>query len=467
MTEKQLKELIERGEGQNLEFKPSLSQGKRLIQIVASFANSSGGCLLIGIKADGSIGGVKLGSMTLEHLSNTIFDNVEPEIYPGVEVVKAEGKDIIAVTVDESHEKPHLAYGRAFRRVGSVTKEISRAEYERLLRARGEQPFEQTVVRDATLDDLDEIKVQEFLRRKADYSRTELPKAPLERILSNLGAVVKRDGKLGITYAGLLFFGKEPQKFLKRSQLKLARFEGNAMVKFLDETRTRGALPEMLDEAERFIRRNTRHAQKVVGFKGETIHEYPYPALREALVNAIAHRDYYHPSSIQVMIFDDRIEIVSPGGIPKGLSLREVRGMHVPRNEVLCERFHDVGEMEEYGTGLRKMEDLVRAYGLKKPVIRATKSFFRVIFNGPGDDILDLAPDIPGEDTVDLSHLNERQLEMIGLIVNDGKEVTTREYSRKFGISRYSAIRDLNGIVETGLVKKYGAGRGVRYLPIH
>ena len=293
MTEKQLKELIERGEGQNLEFKPSLSQGKRLIQIVASFANSSGGCLLIGIKADGSIGGVKLGSMTLEHLSNTIFDNVEPEIYPGVEVVKAEGKDIIAVTVDESHEKPHLAYGRAFRRVGSVTKEISRAEYERLLRARGEQPFEQTVVRDATLDDLDEIKVQEFLRRKADYSRTELPKAPLERILSNLGAVVKRDGKLGITYAGLLFFGKEPQKFLKRSQLKLARFEGNAMVKFLDETRTRGALPEMLDEAERFIRRNTRHAQKVVGFKGETIHEYPYPALREALVNAIAHRDYY------------------------------------------------------------------------------------------------------------------------------------------------------------------------------
>lgn len=465
MTEKQLKDLIKQGEGQTLEFKPSLSQGKRLIQIIASFANASGGHLLIGIKADGSVSGVKLGSKTLEQLSNTIFDNIEPEIYPRVEVIKVAGKNVIVVTVDESDEKPHLAYGRAFKRVGAVTKEISRAEYERLLKARGEQPFEQTIVRDATLDDFDEIKVQTFLQRKAEYSETELPKAPLEQILSNLRAVVKKDDRLSITYAGLLFFGQEPQQFLKRSQLKLARFEGIAMIKFLDETRTRGTLPEMLDEAERFIRRNTRHAQKVVGFKGQTIHEYPYPALREALVNAMAHRDYHHPSSIQAMIFDDRIEIVSPGGIPKGLSLREVRGMHVPRNEILCGRFHDIGEMEEYGTGLKKMENLMLAHGLKKPVIRATKSFFRIIFNGPGDNILDLTPDVPEEDAIDLSYLNKRQLEIIELIVNKGKEVTTREYSKRFGISRYSAIRDLNGIIETGLVKKEGAGRGVKYTP--
>ncbi|MFC1718477.1 RNA-binding domain-containing protein [Candidatus Poribacteria bacterium] len=466
MNERQLLKLIERGEGQSIEFKPSLSQGRRLIQIIASFANSSGGHLLVGIRADGSISGVELGKKTLERLSNTILDNVDPEIYPRVEVVKAAGRDIIVVTVDESDEKPHLAYGKAFKRVGAVTKEVSRAEYERLLRARSEEPFEQTIVRNTTLDDLDETKINAFLQRKAERSGTELPKAPLERILSNLGAVVKKDDKLSVTYAGLLFFGKDPQKSIKRSQLKLARFEGTAMVKFLDETRTKGRLPEMLDEAERFIRRNTRHAQKVVGFKGQIIHEYPYPALREALVNAMAHRDYYHPSSIQVMIFDDRIEIASPGGIPKGLSLREVRGMHVPRNETLCERFHDVGEMEEYGTGLRKMENLMLSHGLRKPVIRATKSFFRTIFNGPGDDILELTPDAPEEDTIDLSHLNERQMEIVELIVNSGREITTREYSRRFRISRYSAIRDLNGIIESGLVKKVGAGRGVKYVPV-
>jgi ATP-dependent DNA helicase RecG len=467
MDGKQIHDLIEHGEGQTAEFKPSLSQGKRLVQIIASFANSSGGHLLIGVRADGSICGVKLGSRTLDQLSNAVFDNIEPEIYPKIEVVKVADKSLIVITVDESDEKPHLAYGRAFKRVGAVTKEVSRAEYERMLRARGEQPFEQTIVRDATLDDLDEIKVRTFLQRKAEYSRTEFPKAPLVQVLSNLKAVVKKNGKLSVTYAGLLFFGKEPQRLLKRSQLRLARFEGTAMVKFLDKTKARGTLAEMLDEAERFIRRNTRHAQKVVGFKGQTIHEYPYPALREALVNAMAHRDYCHPSSIQVMIFDDRIEIVSPGGIPKGLSLREVRGMHVPRNEILCERFHDIGEMEEYGTGLAKMENLMLSHGLEKPIIRATKSFFRTIFNGPGDNILELTPDVPEEDTIDLSHLNERQLDIIELIVNKGKDVTTREYSKRFGISRYSAIRDLNGVVETGLVRKEGAGRGVKYVPAY
>ena len=467
MTNRKLQQLITKGESQTLEFKPSLSQGKRLIQIIASFSNSSGGHLLIGVKTDGTLRGVNLGSKTSEQLSNTILDNIKPQIYPKIERIKTEGKDVIAITVDKSDEKPHLAYGKAFKRVGAVTKEISRAEYERLLKTRGEQPFEQATVRDATLNDLDETKVQTFLQHKAEYSQTEIPKAPLEQILSNLQAVVKKDDKQHITHVGLLFFGSEPQKFLKRSQLKLARFEGATMLKFLDKASTKGTLPEMLDQAEKFIRRNTRHAQKVVGFKGQTIHEYSYPALREALINAMAHRDYQHPSSIQVMIFDDRIEIVSPGGIPKGLSLREVRGMHVPRNAILCERFHDIGEMEEYGTGLKKMENLMITHGLKKPVIRPTKNFFRIIFNGPGNNILNLTPDVPEEDTIDLSRLNKRQLEVIELIVNRSRRVATREYSKRFGISRYSAIRDLNGIVDTGLVKKEGAGRSVQYVLTH
>jgi ATP-dependent DNA helicase RecG len=464
MTTPKIQQLITQGESQTVEFKPSLSQGKRLIEIIASFANSLGGHLLIGIRDDATLCGVKLGSKTLEQLSNTIFDNIEPQIYPRVEVVKIQGKDVIVITVDKSNEKPYLAYGKAFKRVGAVTKEISRAEYERLLKARVEQPFEQTIVRGATLDDLGAVKVQTFLLRKAEYSKTELPKAPLESLLSNLRAVVKTDDKLSITYAGLLFFGKEPQKFLKRSQLKLARFEGTTMVKFLDKARTQGTLPEMLNQAEKFIRRNTRHGQKVVGFSGQTIHEYPYPALREALVNAVAHRDYGHPGSIQVMIFDDRIEIVSPGGIPKGLSLQEVRGMHIPRNAILCERFHDIGEMEEYGTGLKKMENLMIAHGLNKPIISPTRNLFRIIFNGPGDKILDLTPDVPEEDTIDLSHLNERQIEALRLMVNKGRKFTTEKYVKTFGVSKKTAIRDFKKLRETNLVTKIGVKKGAFYV---
>lgn len=152
-----------------------------------------------------------------------------------------------------------------------------------------------------TYADLDAARVRDFLRRRQEaYPDTAPPSAPLPQVVVEmLEGARERDGELVPTYTGLLFFGRDPQRFLPRSEVKLARFQGTTTLAFIDRLIIHGTLPEMLDEAERFIRRNTRTAMKVVEFESVQVTEYPYDAVREALVNAMAHRDYGHSSGIQ------------------------------------------------------------------------------------------------------------------------------------------------------------------------
>lgn len=288
------------------------------------------------------------------------------------------------------------------------------------------------------------------------------PGASLPKVIAEmLAGARERDGELAPTYTGLLFFGRNPQRFLPRAEVKLARFQGVTTLAFIDRLIACGTLPEMLDEAERFIRRNTRTAMKVVGFESTQVTEYPYDAIREALVNAMAHRDYDHSSGIQVNVFDDRLEVMSPG---KALiPLSELEGSHVTRNETLCRRFRDIGEMEQFGTGITKMKRLMREHGLEEPVFEERGTFFKTTFPGPGDQILDLVPRA-GVTNLRALGLNERQIEALRLMVNEGLEMTSSLYQNVFDLPRNTASRDLMRLVETGLVKRLGTKRGSRYV---
>jgi ATP-dependent DNA helicase RecG len=235
--------------------------------------------------------------------------------------------------------------------VGAADVPMSRAEYERLLLTRRQPPFDQQLVEGATYADLDEARVQDFLRRRQDaYPDMTFPSAPLPQVVAEmLEGARERDGELVPTYTGLLFCGRDPQRFLPRSEVKLARFQGTTTLAFIDRLIAHGALPEMLDEAERFIRRNTRTAMKVVEFESVQVTEYPYDAIREAIVNAMAHRDYAHSSSIQVNVLDDRLEVLSPGEAL--IPLSELEGSHVTRNETLCRRSGTSGRWSSSGRG--------------------------------------------------------------------------------------------------------------------
>jgi len=222
----------------------------------------------------------------------------------------------------------------------------------------------------------------------------------------------------------------------------------------------------MLNEVELFFKRNTRLAGKIIEFKRVDIPEYPYEAIREAVINAIAHRDYTRRGApIIISIFDDRVEISSPGGLLPGLDIRNLEGHHETRNKMICTIFHHTLDMEKFGTGIGKMKRLMKEHGLAEPKFSEEGDFFVVKFFGPGDKILDLVPSIPKERLIDLRELglNNRQIEALQLMVNEKMKMTNIIYREKLKVSDRTASRDLNELMQKGMIKRIGKRRAAEY----
>ncbi len=405
-----------------------------------------------------------VGQTTRERIVNRITGNTDPAIYPSVEHVTAQGRVVVAITVLESADKPHLAFGRAFKRVGAVTAQMDRAEYERLLLARRQLPFDRREVSDATTDDLDAARLLWYLQRAAQERGIPVDlAAPLAENLKRLGVAAERNGRLVLTTTALLLFGKRPQQFLSYTMVRIARFQGTTPLNFIDRLDCFGTLPEMIDEAERFVRRNTRVAAKITGFERREITEYPYPAIREAIANAVAHRDYDRVDvEVRVSIFADRIEVQSPGRLPAPLTVDTLGEEYALRNRQIAELLFNIRYIERWNTGIQRIRRWMRGHGLPPPVFQEVGQTFKVTFTGPGENILDL---IPEEGVTDLRALglNERQVEALWLMVNEGKELTNREYRQLFDVDDATAFRDLSRLVKSGQAKAVGSGRNVVY----
>jgi ATP-dependent DNA helicase RecG len=220
----------------------------------------------------------------------------------------------------------------------------------------------------------------------------------------------------------------------------------------------------MIDEAERFVRRNTSVAARITGFERREITEYPYPAVREAIANAVAHRDYWRRDvEVRVSIFADRIEITSPGRLPAPLTLDMLGEEYALRNRLIAELLFNIRYIERWNTGILRMRRWMREHGLPEPVFEEIGHTFRVTLHGPGDRILDL---IPEEGVTDLRALglNERQIEALRSMVNEERVLANRDYREMFGVSNRVAADELAALVEQGLARRVGRGRSTRYV---
>jgi ATP-dependent DNA helicase RecG len=219
----------------------------------------------------------------------------------------------------------------------------------------------------------------------------------------------------------------------------------------------------MIDEAERFVLRNTRVAAKVTGFERREITEYPYPAVREAIANAVAHRDYDRADvEVRVSIFADRIEVQSPGRLPAPLTLGTLGEEYALRNRIIAELLFNIRYIERWNTGILRMRQLMRQHGLPDPIFQEIGQTFRVTFLGPGERILGLIPEAGVTDLRSLG-LNERQVQALAVMVNERRELTNREYREMFGVAKNTALRDLDGLVRTGWVRQVAKGRSSGY----
>ena len=327
--------------------------------------------------------------------------------------------------------------------------------------------FDVSICNETTYDDINERLVAEFLKNRALKQKVKIPEISVKDFLMKTIKVVKEiDGVFKPTNAAILFFCDKPQVFISQSTIKIARFRGNTRIEFIDSREIVGPFYKILDEVEIFFKRNTRLASKIVEFKRVDIPEYPFEAIREAVINAMAHRDYLREgANIQIDIFDDRIEVTSPGELLPGLDIKNLEGSHETRNKKICEIFHETKDMERYGTGIRKMRNYMVDYGLKPPEFSEPGKFFRVTFYGPGDKILDLVSSIPEERQTDLKKLglNERQIEALRLMVNEGKEFTISNYCEILHVNEKTARRDFKKLINVGFVEKVGVTKNAYF----
>jgi ATP-dependent DNA helicase RecG len=272
------------------------------------------------------------------------------------------------------------------------------------------------------------------------------------------------------TAAGIVLLAKDPSAVYPQCRILADAYrstepDGDPR----DHEDIRGPMPLVIERAIAFIDRNTRHPMRIVGLNRVRMDEYPVDALREALVNAAAHRQYEDAGrKVMLEVFADRVVLSSPGLPPKPITLASLRkGRYRPcsRNPVLAQCLSYFHRIEERGSGFRRMREHMLNHGLDRPLLSTEMGYFQVTFPGPGDNIDQLR--VPEQRLMVTpameSQLNERQKEILNHVLETGS-VTSGWCLKEFGVVYNTAYRDLDALVKLGLLKKEGKGRGTRYV---
>lgn len=387
MTKAELLEILQNGESSGVEFKLDAIEPRALAKELVAFSNLDGGLLLFGVRDDGSVQGIEREKLE-EWVMSACRDKIRPELIPYFEILREvePGKDIAAVRVGRGWSVHHVWHGQHrtyYIRVGTTSREASPEELARLFQQRGDFRVELRPVSGSGLADLD-------LRRLRDYfSRVRQQPVPddgdeegWQRLLVNTELLSDQGSEISCTVAGLLLFGTKPNRFLPQAGIDAVSYPGNepdyaarerAALRgpiaplFSQRPNAQPVLEEagLVEHALAFVRRNSAVTATLDdGARRVERFDYPEPAVREAVVNALIHRDYLLAATdIQLAIYSDRLEIVSPGRLPNGITAERMRvGCRAARNEILKDVMRDYGYLEHMGLGvprkiIRSMRD--------------------------------------------------------------------------------------------------------------
>ena len=361
--------LLQEGEGVMLEYKEGLSSS--FARELVAFANTAGGRILLGVRDNGMVKGIA----DTNELRARIQD-VARNCDPPVKVLLHRIGEVTVVTVRESDAKPVQCSDGFFWRQGAVTQKLSRKEIRDFFQQSGAIRFDLSICpRFGYPDDFDPDKFSDWLR-KSTISRG----GSVEDILVNIEAAERSGGNLLFRNAGALFFAREPRRFFNQAYVTCLLFKGTSKVHVLDRKDFAGGVVADIEDSLRFIERNTRTAYLIEKLQREEIPEYPVAALREAITNAVMHRDWFiEGANVFVEIYEDRIEVSSPGGLPKGMLPEDLGSKSVRRNPLIADLLHRIAFIEKAGTGIRRMRDGAREQGYPEPEFSAN-AFFIAVF---------------------------------------------------------------------------------------
>ena len=460
MTPDQVAELVAAGESETLEFKSTTGTRREAAQTVCAMLNQRGGYVLFGVTPASGVVGQQIGGRTLEDVSAEL-QRIEPPAFPALERVSvAADRAVIVVGVSPGSARPYVYQGTAYRRVGNTTLAMSQDEHNRMLfeRMHSERRWENQPAVGWSVDDLDvneiRLTVEEAIRR----DRLEDP-GTREAVALLRGLGLLRDGAL--YWAAVVLFGKAERVEFEMPQctLRVARFRGLDRTEFLDNRQFYGNAFTLLRNAERFLRDTLPIAGRIEPDRFERIDEPLYPplAVRESLANALCHRDYAGGGSVGVAVYDDRLEVTSPGPLHFGLTPEQLFVPHESRpwNPLIARTFYRRGIIEEWGRGTLKMAELTTAAGLPHPEVEEIGGGVMVCFRH--------GQYVPSRRSGSI--LIDRQEAILALLARADDGLTLREIRARLGpeASERQVRWALEVLRERGIVAPPGRGPAARW----
>lgn len=448
--------LLKRGPGQTVAFVPH-PDANSLAETMVAFANADGGTILIGLNGQGQVVDYTIDEAVQGHLVRALV-MCRPPVVTDWEQCELPGGTVVALKIARSPELHALADGRVLIRVGVENRPMGGEAIRHLAATKSSGDFESEPVEGATLVDLDKTVLDEYMRLRAERGHRSLT-GTLQDHLVDMGAMTE-DGTP--TVAGLLLFGKHPQTFLPQSGLIFVKFLGkeargrDGLAGYGRRVEIEGPAARMIERAWQVVNEEMRVEAVVNGLRREEVPEYPRFAVREALVNAVCHRDYrLSGRRVEIRMYEDRLEVISPGGLPGYITLDNIVEEHFSRNPRLVAGLFQWGYIEELGLGIDRMIEEMLQFGHAAPNFEAKPYSFTVRLH----NTLERTPvkNWP-------SNMNERQMRAMNFIEEQGR-ITNRDYRQLCSDVNPETLRlDLVDLVDKGLLLKIGDKKGTYYI---
>ncbi len=458
------------------------SKTPKLYDSLSAFANRpGGGIILLGLdeRLGFDVVGVGNPQQIQEDVSSWARDNMEPPVTVSFTVDEIEGKPVMAIEVQETPNELKPCYykpkglkgnGGAYIRSGGTDRPMSDYGIFTYISSRGQPKNDEEIVEEAELSDLDTTLIDKYL----EALRTSRPhasylKAPRDEILERLHVCRNHNGGLKPTLAGLLAFGKYPQEFHPQLFITFVQYYGTTEnertpqgARFVDNQRFEGPVPEMVEDSLTHALTAMRKSSLIDGTFRRDVLEYPQEALREAITNAVVHRDYSQfarSSYTQIRMFADRIEIRSPGGLFGNVTVDNIEEEHSTRNSRLMRILEDMHVVENRGSGIKAMMQAMHEANLEPPRFNDARASFQVTFR---NHTLMNPTAIQWLNQFAGKPLNDHQrLALVYLRQHD--RITNQDYRRLNRVDPLTAGNELRGLVENGLIESFGVSRWTAY----
>jgi ATP-dependent DNA helicase RecG len=444
-----------KGPGQLVAYLPEAS-AEALAETLVAFANADGGTILLGLAADGTTS--DLSPEDVESVLRLAEITCSPPVYLHWHQEEMRGRVITVISVPRSAELHSLKDGRVLVRAGAENQPLGGEAIRQLAATKSSSDFENEEVTSASQSDLDQDVIADYLEKRAERQRRPIT-APTTQVLIETGALSEKGTP---TIAGLLLFGHSPQTFLSQSGLVFVHFLGteprgrDGLPGYGRRENVEGPLPRLIETTWEIIWEEMRVGAVVRDLVREEYPEYPPFAVREAIINAVAHRDYrLSGRRIEVRMFDDRLEVISPGGLPGYITIDNLIEEHLSRNPRIVAGLYQWGFIEELGLGIDRMIEAMLEAGHPAPIFQATPYSFKVTLKNVRE-----RPVIPAWQR----NMNERQMRALAYLQAEGR-ITNREYRQLCpDVSPETLRLDLADLVDKGIILKIGDKKGTYYI---